>query len=196
MRKVAVTGGIASGKSTLCCILEEQGAYLLNADHIIHQLLKGDLSIKKGVIDLLGEAVIREGEIDRQAVAESVFSEKKKLKALEKLLHPKLFLAIEKHLSCAKKRLFPLFVIEFPLVQELKKEREFDLVIAVYADEARAKERFMKKGFSASAYEQRMSHQWTPQKKAARADRVIENNSSKAALIEKVMKLIKEINPQ
>src|SRR3990167_10662892 len=96
LKKVAVTGGVSSGKTTVCRILEDHGAFQVSSDEIIHQLLSLNTICIKQVTDLIGSEIFKDGKIDRKKVAELVFSSEEKLKALEKILHPLLFEEIEK----------------------------------------------------------------------------------------------------
>ena len=86
LRKIAVTGGIASGKSTVCHLFEKLGAYTVSADAIVHQLLDPTQSLGKKVIVLLGPDVVIEGQLSRERIAQKVFCNPCLLKKLEKLI--------------------------------------------------------------------------------------------------------------
>lgn len=68
MRKIAVTGTLAAGKSTVCFLLKEAGAYVVDADKIVHQLLKLDCPIGQQVVKLLGPEIITQNQIDRKKI--------------------------------------------------------------------------------------------------------------------------------
>ncbi|HSX12427.1 MAG TPA: dephospho-CoA kinase, partial [Rhabdochlamydiaceae bacterium] len=87
LRKLAVTGGLSSGKTTVCKILESLGAYYISADQIVHRLLSPDTKIGKKIIDLLGPKILNGDQFDRAKIAKIVFSQKDTLNALEKILH-------------------------------------------------------------------------------------------------------------
>lgn len=195
LKKIAITGGIASGKTTACHILEKHGAYVLYSDEIIHQLFKEDPSTKSSALELLGPDILTKKEIDRKKVADIVFNDNEKLRALEKLLHPKLLKRIDEiYHQVSHDKTYNLFVVEIPLIQEIGKEKTFDLVVAVTAKEAIAKERFKEKGFPEEMYNKRMQRQWNISKKKEHADHVIENNGTKQELEKHILRLIKEIH--
>jgi dephospho-CoA kinase len=87
-RKIAVTGTLSSGKSTVCQLLKEFGAYVVSADEIVHRLLRVETEIGQKVIDLLGEEILSEGQIDRAKIAKKVFRNPQLLQALEQIIHP------------------------------------------------------------------------------------------------------------
>ena len=96
LKKIAVTGNVASGKSTVCLFLKECGAYVVNADSIVHKLLSPETTLGKSIINLLGYDVIIDGQFDRRAIAEKVFKDYSLLKDLEKILHPEVQKEINK----------------------------------------------------------------------------------------------------
>ena len=73
LKRVAVTGGLSSGKSSVCFFFKELGAYVVNADDIVHTLLSTDTQLINKVKLLFGENVIVDGKIDRSKVAKIVF---------------------------------------------------------------------------------------------------------------------------
>lgn len=192
LKKIVITGGIASGKTTVCHILKKHGAYYLSSDEIIHRLLREDPPTIQAVTTLLGPDALKDGKIDRKEVAEIVFNDPKKLEALEKILHPKLLAKIEEAYQQAGE--CELFIVELPLVQEIGKEKDFDLTIAVVFDEAEAMKRFVKEGFTEESYKKRMARQWKISEKANKADYVIHNDGTIEELEIKVLELIKEIS--
>lgn len=188
LKKIAITGGIASGKSTVCHILEKHGAYVLYSDTLIHQLLEKDPTTKKFIVELLGKEVLDGDRLDRERIAEIVFNDKEKLLSLERHLHPKLFQKIDEAWEKVKKR-NSLFVVEMPLVQEIGMGKAFDLIVAVTADETSRKKRFPKRDF-----DQRIKRQWSQEKKVAKADFKLVNNGTLEDLEKDVLELMKEIN--
>lgn len=186
-----MTGGIASGKTTVCRLLEKYGAYQLNSDDIIHQLLSEDkLSIDQ-VVGYLGAEVVLDGKIDRGRVAEIVFSDAQKLRGLEAILHPKLLGIIRKeYRQQIVLGLYRFFVVEMPLVQEIRKEEEFDIIVAVTCPEALAKERCT---LSEREYTRRMKRQWPAEKKARYADYTVVNDGSIKELEKQLLELIESL---
>ncbi|MCB1110393.1 MAG: dephospho-CoA kinase [Chlamydiia bacterium] len=197
LKKIAITGGIASGKTTVCRILKDHGASTLSSDEIIHQLLRENSTCIDKVIALLGSEIMTEGQVDRKKVADIVFNDEKKLKALEALLHPFLLDRIEEeYKKAAQEEKGNDFVVELPLVQEIGKEKNFDLIVAVVSNKERALKRFIQAGFTEDSFHKRNARQWDQEKKARAADYVIENNGTFETLKHKVLEMMKEIHSQ
>jgi len=176
LKKIGITGGIASGKTTASLLLEKHGAYRISADDVIHQFLETDPKCIRGVVSLLGTGILTDGKVDREAVASIVFSNPGKLRELEAILHPPLFDRIEEEYQRVKNdKRYSCFVVEVPLVQEIGREGEFDLILIVLSDEKIAKDRFIASGFSIEEYERRMKRQWDVKKKAEHADVFLSN---------------------
>ena len=190
MRKIAITGNLASGKSTVSCILQEYGAYVVDADEIVHSLLSSNTPIREKVIKLLGPEIVVGNKIDRKKITEIVFSDFEKLTSLEKILHPTVKQEIDRRFNLVKNNpSYKMFVAEVPLLYEAGMEKDFDLVIAVIADEKIARQRF-----TGTHFEKRHGRQ--QKDKASSADFVITNNGDLKMLkssIEAILdRLIKE----
>ncbi len=189
LKKIAVTGGLSSGKSSVCHIFEELGSYVVNADQIVHQLLSPDTAIGQQVISLLGPDIISDHRLDRKKIADKVFSHPDTLRALEKILHPAVFEEIEKtYHQINNEQTYSLFVAEIPLLYESESEHFYDAVVAVVADPTICKHRFAEHREQGDMeFDKRMNRQLAPQEKAAQAHFVIENNGSLIELKQKVM---------
>ncbi len=145
--KIVVTGPVASGKSTVCQLFEELGAFTISADEVVHQILSTNTPIIQKVVELLGQEVLVEGKIDRKRVADRVFQDPLLLKSLEELLHPEVRAAIDEKMMARKtENNQTLFVVEIPLYYEGNFEESDDLVLLVDTPEHCCKERFVKSG--------------------------------------------------
>jgi len=192
LKKIAVTGGIASGKTTVCQILRNYGAYVVSADEIVHQLLSSNTLLTGKVVDLLGTEVLSNSQLDRKKIAEVVFAHPEKLRALEKILHPAVFDEITKTYErvCAE-GLSLFFVVEMPLLYETESAPFYDVVIAVIADDLLCRNRFQKHtGLSMKHYDLRYKQQIPPDQKAARAHFTLFNNGTIQELEAAVQKLL------
>ena len=141
LKKVAVTGSIASGKTTICHLFEELGAYVISADAIVHQLLSPQTPVGQKIIDLLGPHIIVDGEISREEIAKKVFNDPLLLKEVEKTLHPEVQKEIEAEYREISPQAYPFFVAEVPLLYEAKLESQYDAVIVIDADREVRKKR-------------------------------------------------------
>lgn len=196
LKKLAVTGGLSSGKSSVCVFLQELGAFTVSADEIVHQLLSPKTKIGKEVIRLFGDEILKDGDISRFNIAQIVFADKEKLLALERLLHPAVIEEIERRYREIQTRgKYSLFAAEIPLLYESESEHLFDYVVAVLTDPLVAQKRFESsyKEPSNSDFEKRMSRQWDPKEKAAKADFVITNNGSLDELKKHVKNLYDQV---
>ena len=188
LRKVAITGGLSSGKTTVCKFFQTLGAFVVSADEIVHNLLSTSSTISQKVLALLGEDVVKDKKLDREAIAKKVFTDRKLLTSLQQILHPAVLEEIDKQYNQVKdQKQFTLFIAEIPLLYESNSAHRFDKVVAVVANPDKAKKRFQSNTqFSENEFEKRMTHQMSPQEKSAQADYTIENSGSVAELETKV----------
>lgn len=179
LKKIAVTGGIASGKSTVCRFLRELGAYVISADDIVHQLLIPQTELGKKVVALLGQDVVVGEAFSREAISKKVFRDPHLLKSLEQLIHPEVqrFIEAEYYQVVKEKFPFTLFVAEVPLLFESGQEVFYDVTIVVLSDERSCWERFMKNTrYDAEEFERRKKRFIATEEKQKKATFIIENN--------------------
>lgn len=199
LKKVAITGGVSCGKSLVCKFLQELGAYVVNADQIVHQLLTPDTVLGQQVIELLGSSILVNGKIDRSKTAEIVFLNPRLLNYLENLLHPPVYKEIEKQFHDCQQQPDPppLFVAEIPLLFESGGERYFDKTVAVIADRELCQERYrMESGHEREDFNRRMARQMLPEEKGKRADFIIVNNNTLNELKQKSKNLFDQLNEE
>jgi dephospho-CoA kinase len=193
LKKVAVTGALSSGKTTVTKILKELGATVLFSDEVVHALLSPATDTGKEVIKLLGPSIVENHAIDRSRVARRVFNNPPLLRKLEEILHPEVLKEIEKQSKSAEgSGKVKLFVVELPLLYEIgeKALRLFDKTIAVIADKELSWKRFCEQtGYEREEFGKRMARQISPEEKAKKADYSIYNNGSIADLKEQVNKI-------
>lgn len=180
LRKIAVTGGLSCGKSSVCRFFKELGAYVVSSDEIVHRLLSPNTNLGQEVIKLLGDDIIVNGQFDRSIIAKKVFNHQTLLLSLEKLLHPAVLNEIENQYKQIKdKPNIPLFVAEIPLLYEIAGENKFDSVVAVWSEPELCKKRLKEAtGCLDDEYDRRMARQLSQDEKVKRADFVIRNNGS------------------
>jgi dephospho-CoA kinase len=128
-RKIAITGGIGSGKSTVAKIISDLGYPVFSCDETYAELLK-DKNFLKILSERFGDILNDEGELDRNKLSQIVFSDTKKLKELNDLTHPKIF----DEMFNKSKDLQSLVFYEVPLLFEEGNEKLFDDVIVVLRD--------------------------------------------------------------
>ncbi len=196
LKKIATTGGLAAGKTTVCQLFKELGAYVISADEIVHQLLSPGTDVAQQVVKLLGSTILSNGVIDRKKVSELVFSHPEQLRMLEKIVHPRVFDEIDRNYEQVKREgRHPLFIAEIPLLYEAEREKNFDAVISVYADPERCQERFMQE-HTEREFKQRMSRQLDPHIKCATAHYMLYNNGTIEELRAQVQTLFNNLSNQ
>jgi len=193
LKRVAITGGLSCGKSTVCRFFKEQGAFVVSADEVVHRLLTPDSYLGQQVIALLGKEIVTQDKIDRSIVAKKVFNDKTLLRSLEELIHPAVLKEIEKqYQQISNQGNFPLFIAEIPLLFEAASEKKFDAVIAIWADPETCKKRFMTAtGYKEEEYIKRMANQMPADEKMKRADYVVNNSGTLKQTHQSVVELYK-----
>ncbi|MEG0037290.1 MAG: dephospho-CoA kinase [Victivallaceae bacterium] len=193
LKKVSVTGDLASGKSEVCRFFSDLGAFTLNADRIATELLVPGTVYGDRVVALLGEDVVVEGQFDRRRVAEKVFKERAGgdfvlLKRLEAILHPGIRRIIEeRYLWAVQEGAFPLFVVEVPLLYETKGEGWYDVVIFVLTRSEIRQKRYIKKTGRLD-FTERCERFLPTEERVSRSHIIIENNGSLENLGDQVVK--------
>lgn len=125
-RAVAITGGIAAGKSEALAAFARHGAATLSADDLVHELLASDAEVRDEIRDRWGEDAVG----DRARIGEIVFRDPAELEWLERLLHPRTRAASDAWLAAVDR---PVAVIEVPLLYETGGESRFDAVVVITA---------------------------------------------------------------
>ncbi len=189
---LGLTGGLATGKSTAAEILASLGAEIIDADRIAHQVLEPEGEAYSDVVAYFGRTILTEdGKVDRKKLGRIVFSSPDRRQQLEKLTHPHILAEIERRLEEARES--SRIVLEAPLLFEtgLEKLVEETWVISARLEIqiARLKRR---DGLDREEALRRINAQLSLKEKRKRADLVIENNSTKAELKEKVAKAWKD----
>lgn len=196
LNKVAVTGGLSCGKSSVCRILKELGAYVISADEIVHQLLSPDTNLGQEVIKLFGTEILVNNQIDRPRVAQLAFRNNHLLSSLENLLHPVVYERINNEYQSQREAQHPpsLFVAEIPLLFESGGEKYYDYTVAVVSNPDLCFQRFTKAtGYNKHEFDKRMKRQLALLDKAVRSDYTIMNNSTLSYLQDVTKELYYEL---
>ncbi len=174
---VGLTGGIASGKSTVAGMFVKGGATVLDGDELVRELQVPGTNVYKATVEAFGPDILQpDGTINRKLLGEMVFREERLRKRLETIVHPALVLAVEERLAELRKQGVPLCVVELPLLIEAGAEGRFDWVVVVTAPEELQVTRLMTdRGLSREEAVARIHAQMPLAEKAKRADFVIEN---------------------
>ncbi|MFM2127675.1 MAG: hypothetical protein RIQ86_188 [Actinomycetota bacterium] len=192
MSVIALTGGIGSGKSLVANYFYSLGAEVIDADQLARQAIERGSEGFDQVISEFGDVILKDGDIDRRALGEIVFSDPIKRKALEAIIHPK----VQQALTQARNSLNEnqILIYEIPLLVETNAASKFDKVITVEAPLELRIERLKSRGLLQSDIEKRISNQATPEQRRAIADIQIENDGTEEELLRKVEAIWEELN--
>ncbi len=173
--RVALTGGIGAGKSAALSMLAARGVPCLDADNLVHGLLRED-EIQKQVAARLGVGSLEAGESGRRQLAGAVFADDEKLRALEQIVFPLVRARIVDWFGQPPAAGAPLAAVEVPLLFESGMENLFDGIVLITAPAGLRRDRSAIRG--GADFERRSSRQLPEAEKRRRADIVFENTGS------------------
>jgi dephospho-CoA kinase len=185
--RVGLTGGLASGKSTVAARLSELGAEVFDADRIVAELYTAGRPGEAAAWDLFGDAVFDDrGAVDRTRLARLVFADPEKRQALESRIHPLVRDEIERRFGDAERRGCRVAVAEASQLFEANTEDRYDRVLLVVAPEEERIRRWVESGGDPGDARRRVAAQIPPEEARRRATDVIENDGTIEDLKRKV----------
>jgi dephospho-CoA kinase len=193
---VGLTGGIASGKSTVSCYLRELGAKIIDADVLARELVLPHSPAWQEIVNHFGaEILTKDGFLQRKKLGEIIFQSPTERKVLNKILHPKIKdKTIELIKLFRQKKDFPLLVIDAPLLIEAEMTEMVDEVWVVAIPEELQLQRLKARdNLSTLEAQKRIATQMSLQEKLKFASRVIDNSGSREETRRKVFILWKQI---
>ena len=186
---IALTGGIATGKSTVASLLALNGMRVIDADSISHKILD---SSYEWVSENFGEGFVNNSKVNRNKLGDLVFSNIEKKKILEDFLHPKIRLEIEKQSIKQDSFKFP-YLIDIPLFFE-NKAYDIKESVVVYTPSDIQLERFMKRnGYSKEESLRRIASQMPIDEKKLKATWLIDNSKNLKHLQQEVEDFVEKI---
>ena len=191
MLKVALTGGIGSGKSEIGAIFAQLGAIVIDSDQLSRDVIERGTPGFDEVVASFGDEILKDGNINRVKLGEIVFAQPKNRALLESIIHPKVRAAFNEIAANVDKD--AVLINEIPLLVETNGKSAFDKIIAVNAPIEARKLRLRAKGLSDSEIEKRLAAQATDASRSAIADYVIENSSSLESLHGQIENIYKEL---
>ena len=196
MLKVALTGGIGSGKSEVSTLFNKWGAYIFDADKVAKEILDKNKTAQKELILEFGSDVISaEGVIDKKKLSRVAFQNEFNQLKLNTIIHPYVFKEID---MCFEKILnkgnHAIFLIDAALIYESGADTHMDYVIVVTSHLKIRTERVMKRGdLNREEFLKRLDLQWPEKDKIEMADFIIYNNESKDRLKEEAKKIYNQL---
>jgi len=181
--KVGITGGIGSGKSTVCRMFKLLGAPVFEADVVAKQLLQTHPKIRKGLIHLFGEDIyLDDNTVDRKKLAAIIFNDDVQLAKMNALVHP---VVRSEFYEWVKQQNTPYVIHEAAILFESGFYKLMDFTILVSAPEEERIQRVVKRdGVSEQQVRERLAKQWTDVEKRKLADKEIVNDNNNPVLPE------------
>jgi dephospho-CoA kinase len=191
--RVGLTGGIASGKSTVSSMLAELGAVIIDADLLAREVVAGGTpGLEKVVAEFGPELLTPDGELDRPAMGRLVFADEDARRRLEAIVHPLVFERIVELEEAAGPD--DVVVHDIPLLAESGRADTFDAVLVVDTDPALQLERMItERGWTREEAEARMLAQASREERLAVATHVIENSGTLEELRARVLEVYGEL---
>jgi len=181
MLHVGLTGGIASGKSTVARMLAAKGALLIDLDDLAHAVQAPEGEVWRKIVRHFGpEVLCPDGKIDRAKLGECVFADRKKLDLLDSIVHPAVFAQWQRRMDAIRKSQPEAIVVsDIPLLIEAGLKPMVDLVLLVYLPPEGQIARLMARdGYSREEANKRLAAQMPIGDKPVHADIVIRNDGS------------------
>jgi dephospho-CoA kinase len=172
--RVALSGGVGAGKSTVSAMLAARGAVVIDADAVAREVVEPGTPGFDAVVAHFGERVVRDGRLDRPAVAAIVFSDESQRQALNAIVHP--LVAARSAELMAQAPPDAVVVYDVPLLVESNLGAGFDVVVMVLASEATRLRRLAARGMSPEDARARIAAQADDDARRAVADEVVIND--------------------
>lgn len=126
---------MATGKTTVACMLEELGAKRISADEIVHEMLRPGTDVSRLVAEEFGGDILSDGEIDRAKLAEVIFEDASKRNRLEEIIHPRVIGEIAERIDVFRRTGSGVLVVEIPLLIEVGAVSLVDKVLLASAEQ-------------------------------------------------------------
>jgi len=184
MRLIGLTGGIATGKSTVDRMLAARGATVIDADELAREAVRPGEPTLDRVVERFGEEILNsDGSLDRGRLGKIVFAASDARHDLERITHPRIIELTQERIDAALSGTAPLVVVDIPLLFENAREGMFDGVLLVYAPPDVQVRRLQERNhLDETAARQRLAAQLPIDDKRARATWVIDNSGDEAAV--------------
>ncbi len=191
MLKIALTGGIATGKSYVLEQFRRRGVACLDADELAHGVTAAETEATTAIAARFGvEMLAADGSVDRKKLGPIVFADASARRELEAIVHPAVHRAIAMGVRAFEMMGDTLAIVDVPLLYETGAEKNFDRVIVTACPEELQLARLVKRGLTEDAARQRLAAQWPTEQKASRANVVIRTDGSFAETDAQVVRVL------
>ena len=187
MLTIALTGGIGSGKTAVGEILANFGAIIIDSDQLARQVVERGTPGFDQIVAQFGDEILKNGDVDRAALASLIFTDPKKRLALEQITHPLIRQEFAKIIKSLPED--AIVVNQIPLLVESKHDYKFDYIVTVSTSEEIRVVRLLKRGLTKDQITKRIQAQATDSEREVIADLIIKNEKSQEELFTQVEKL-------
>lgn len=196
MKRIGLTGGIGSGKSTVAGMLADAGFAVVDADKIARQIMEPGSPVLHEVADVFGADLIGpDGALNRGELARRAFASKEETAKLNAITHPAIRAESNRQFAEAEARGERAAVYDMPLLVDLGLDKDMDLTVVVDVDvDERVRRLVESRGLDESDARARIAQQIDDETRRAAADIVIDNNGPLENLAPQVAKLVEKIN--
>ena len=190
-RKIAITGGIGSGKSAVSQILASKGYFVLDCDQITKQLYQKQRTIEQ-IAANFGNEFVEEGKVDTKKLGAYIFAYKSRVEKLNAVMHPLIFDELDRQINESGQK---VVFVQIPLLFETGMQNQFDDVWLVVADEqTRISRVVVRDNLDVEQIKNRIKNQMDDEKKAKLVHTIIKNNGTLAELECAVDECIKRLS--
>jgi len=197
VRTVALTGGIATGKSHVLERFRQLGAACLDADELAHGVTGAGTEASQAIAERFGREMLDpSGAVDRRKLGPVVFADDAARRDLEAIVHPAVYRAIAAGLRAFELTGSTIAVVDIPLLYETAGERRFDRVVVTLCSPATQLARLLARGLSEKEARQRLAAQIPAQEKAGRADYVVRTDGTFADTDAQVMAIWRQLTTE
>jgi dephospho-CoA kinase len=188
--KLGITGGIGSGKTSVCRVFNVLGIPVFSADYEAQKIMNEDRKIKKGVNGIAGKNIYHDGKLDRMELASLIFNDPVSLKKVNALVHPVVF---DHFIQWAEKQTAPYVIMEAAILFESGGSKLVDRVATIVAPvEERISRVTLRNKLTREQVMDRIRNQMTDEERVKRSDYVI-NNSENEMIIPVILKIHDDI---
>jgi dephospho-CoA kinase len=193
---VGLTGGVATGKSTVAKMFKQCGAVVIDADQLARDVVKPGKPAWRAIVTLFGKTVLNQDRsLNRQALGSIVFRNRTKRRQLERIIHPRVAREQQRLVRrVAKRKPHAVVIYEVPLLFEAGADKRVDTIVVVTADRETQIARLKKRnGLSRAEAIRRINSQMPLAKKRRRADDLLDGTTPRKSLVKQVSHLFKQL---
>ena len=191
MIKVALTGGIGSGKSAAGDFFEDLGAVVVDADQLSRDVIERGTDGFDELVATFGDEILTNGILDRSKLGQIVFADPAARKTLEAIIHPRVAEAFDEIIEDSPED--AVIIYQIPILVETKGQNRFDYVITVEATLENRISRLKNRGLKSYEIEARMKAQATDEQRAEIADLIFKNDGDLDSLLRQVENVYEEV---